>query len=237
MIRPVTELIQKRNLYEVVAERLVQDLVDQRLSPGDLVPTEKALTERYGVGRSSVREGLRMLESHGIIRMTPKGQYVVADHSSALAPSLQLLVSIGHASVEDITELRSFLEVRAAELAAERRSGEDLEAIGEAIDRMEASLEGSRQEMLAADLTFHVAVSAATGNPAIHAVSLGLRKVLEDALAESYWAADKAVAQHRLILAAISDRDVAEAGRQMREHLGWVQTILDEDSRSPLSGD
>lgn len=238
-LREMTELIQKRNLYEVVAERLIQDLVEQRLRPGDLVPTEKTLTERYGVGRSSVREGLRMLESHGVIRMASKGQYVVADHSAALAPSIQLLVSIGHASLPDITELRSILEVQAAELAAGRRRNQDLQEIENAIDAMEASLDGPRQDMLAADLNFHVAIAAATGNPAIHAVSLGLRKVLEEGLSESYWAAEEAVAHHRLILAAIRDRDAELAGRRMAEHLGWVRTILGEkpDVEPSLSTD
>src|SRR5690242_14132312 len=59
--------ISRRKTYELVAERLLEEIGAGRLKPGDRLPTERELTQSYGVGRSSVREALRMLESQGLV--------------------------------------------------------------------------------------------------------------------------------------------------------------------------
>ena len=59
--------IERRNTYELVAESLLALISERHLKPGDALPTERELMQHYGVGRSSVREALRMLESKGLI--------------------------------------------------------------------------------------------------------------------------------------------------------------------------
>ena len=72
------EKVQRRNVYQLIADRLLTEIVENRLCSGTEIPTERELSERYGVGRSSVREGLRMLESQRIIEPGSDGVAIVA---------------------------------------------------------------------------------------------------------------------------------------------------------------
>lgn len=225
----MSELIEKRNVYELVAERLMEEIASGALLPGDVLPTEKELTERYGVGRSSVREALRKLESQRVIRPTGRGAYTVGSRGDALGKSLQMMLMLGHANLEELTEFREILEVRSAGLAAIRRDDQALVGLHGALREMEMALEGSREEMLAADLKFHVAIANATGNGAIAAVSQGLRSALHSALANTYWSSADAIDQHREIAQAIADGDAGRAEQAMRRHLSWIQSILEHE--------
>ncbi len=70
--------IERRKLYELIAEQLLTQISERRLRPGDPIPTERELTHLYRAGRSSVREALRMLESKGVIEAVGGGSFTVA---------------------------------------------------------------------------------------------------------------------------------------------------------------
>src|SRR5207253_2476128 len=78
----------------LVADRLVALIGDGSLQPGDQLPTERELTGSFHVGRSSVREALRMLESQGVIRSVNGGVFVIADAAYPLNSSLRLLLTL-----------------------------------------------------------------------------------------------------------------------------------------------
>ena len=59
--------IERRKVYELIADQLLTEISERRLRPGDVIPPERELTRLYRAGRSSVREALRMLESRGVI--------------------------------------------------------------------------------------------------------------------------------------------------------------------------
>ena len=120
--------IEKRNTYELIAEQLMSE-IGTRLRPGDPLPTERELTATFKVGRSSVREGLRMLESKGVIEPVGNGTFVVSSLRSPLSRSFALLLSLDEANLSELYELRRMLEGEAAALAAMRRSDEDLAAM------------------------------------------------------------------------------------------------------------
>jgi DNA-binding FadR family transcriptional regulator len=228
----MTGKIQRQNVYQLVADQLLEDLASSGLAVGDQIPTERELTVRYGVGRSSVREAMRKLESHGVIRPTGQGGYVLGTQDAAIGESFQLLLQLGHASLAEITELREVLEVPAARAAAERRTPENLADMQRAIDAMELAADESREDVLTADLAFHVAIAEATNNGAIAAAARGIRHALQEALRSNYWSSDVAVAQHRAIGEAIAQGDPAAAGTAMQEHLDWIKTILPQEERA-----
>src|SRR2546430_4260383 len=80
--------IERRKTYELVAERLTEEISSRALSPGDLLPPERELVASFGVGRSSVREALRMLESRGLIASRGNGAFAVASLRNPLDHSL-----------------------------------------------------------------------------------------------------------------------------------------------------
>ena len=110
--------IARRKTYELVAERLVALIGDRSFQPGDQLPTERELTASFQVGRSSVREALRMLESQGVIHAANGGAFVVADAANPLQNSLRLLFALDdQAGMHDLFELRRVCDDRHGSLA------------------------------------------------------------------------------------------------------------------------
>jgi GntR family transcriptional repressor for pyruvate dehydrogenase complex len=216
--------IAKQKTYELIAEQLLAE-IGTRLQPGDALPTERELTDSFKVGRSSVREGLRMLESRGVIEPIGNGTFVVSALRSPLNRSLSLLLSLEEANLRELYELRWMLEGEAAALAAERRSDADLATMRTAIEEMAEGL-SDRETYASADVRFHVAVAAATGNRvALHAMH-AIRDLLERALEQVYGipgSAARSLEQHRQILDAIEAGQAEEARSRMRTHLTRVE--------------
>ena len=220
--------IARRKTYELVAEQLVGLIGARSLQPGDQVPTERELTASFRVGRSSVREALRMLESQGVIRSLNGGAFVVADAAYPLNSSLRLLLTLDESTrLHDVIELRSILECEAVALAAERHGPEHLVRMDEAIEEMAKGLEEPEGDaFIDADLRFHLAVAEATGNRVLlhsmHAVRDVIRRMLM-AVFNLPGSAARAVEEHRSIRAAISEGDPARAREEMRAHLARVE--------------
>jgi len=109
-------LIQRRNVYALLAERLSEDIADG-LQAGDPLPSERALMQQYGVGRSSVREALRMLESSHLIESRSSGTFVVARWSNPLNHSLEMLLTSREADLMQLFEVRSVATANAARVS------------------------------------------------------------------------------------------------------------------------
>ncbi|HEY3208919.1 MAG TPA: FadR/GntR family transcriptional regulator [Actinomycetota bacterium] len=226
------EPIERRKVYEQVAERLLTEIADRRLKPGDRLPPERVLAEAYRVGRSSVREALRMLESRGLIRSMGHGAFKVADYGNPLNQSLGLLLSLRDGDLLELYEVRRIMEVEAAGLAAARRTEEDLARMRSAIDEMVLGL-SSRERYIGADVDFHLAIARATGNRIASHMMDAVRDVMRRALSSIYsipGSPERSTEQHRRIFKAISAGEPDEARKQMREHLlrveGEIRDVL-----------
>ncbi|MDR7482036.1 MAG: FadR/GntR family transcriptional regulator [Armatimonadota bacterium] len=220
-----TAPIERRKIYELVAARLGELISERGLKPGDPLPTERELMQTYRVGRSSVREALRMLESRGLIRPSANGTFQVAEYSNPLSHSLHFLLELDEANLLEIYEVRKILEVEAAGLAALRRTDQDLAQMAGAIASMEAGL-ADKDAYITADLQFHLAVAAATRNRIALRVMHAVRDLLQRALAQVYHipgSPQRSILQHRQILEAIAAGDVEAARRRMLEHLLRVE--------------
>jgi GntR family transcriptional repressor for pyruvate dehydrogenase complex len=227
-MRLPTEPIARRKTYDLVAERLVALISDRSFQSGDQLPTERELTASFQVGRSSVREALRMLESQGVIRSVNGGAFVVADAAQPLNSSLRLLLTLDESTrLHDVIELRSILECEAAALAAERHRPEHLTQMDEAIEEMTKGLdEPEGDAFIDADLRFHLAVAEATGNRVLlhsmHAVRDVIRRMLMTVF-NLPGSAARAVEEHRAVRTAIAAGDAARARDEMRAHLARVE--------------
>jgi GntR family transcriptional repressor for pyruvate dehydrogenase complex len=227
--------IERRKVYELVAERLIEEISARRLRPGDPLPAERSLSGSYGVGRSSIREALRMLESQGLIRSVGSGAFEVAEHSNPLNASLALLLTMQDGDLAELFEVRRILEVETAGLAAERRGEADVVRMQRALEAMEEGLD-SRERYISGDLEFHQAVVAATGNRIALHVMHAIRDVIRRALMSIYQipgSPERSNEQHRQIFEAIVTGDPDGARQRMREHLLRVQRES-EGSRDSL---
>lgn len=225
--------IERRKIYEQIAEQLLAQISERRLRPGDPLPTERELTQLYRAGRSSVREALRMLESKGVIEAVDGGSFAVAAYANPLNSSLQLLLNLDQATMVDIYELRRILECEAAALAAERHTEAHLDLMDAAIDEMARGLQAhgpERAELyIDGDLRFHLAIAEATRNGVILHTMRALRELIRRALMSIFLVPDspeRSSEQHRAIRAAIAGRDGERARAEMRAHLERVESDI-----------
>ncbi|MCS5720646.1 FCD domain-containing protein [Herbiconiux sp. CPCC 203407] len=234
--------------WERVLARVESDLVEGRLGPGDHLPPERALAAELGVGRSSVREGLRVLEVLGLISTSTgsgpqSGAVIVARPTGGLAALIRLQVAAQGFAVPDVVKTRVVLECAvAAELATAVRAGRqpELGAADELLDAMDAVAEGDtvadgdavgdgadeRDGFLALDQAFHRALAAASGNDVLATMMAGLRDSVETYVRHGAtrlgdWPATarRLRAEHRAVLAAIRDGDPATAEARIRSHI------------------
>jgi GntR family transcriptional repressor for pyruvate dehydrogenase complex len=225
------EPITRQKTYELVADRLLGLISGGDLRPGDAVPAERELAQAYGVGRSSIREALRMLESKGVIHAAGNGSFTVAAFGDTLNRSLDFLLSVDQADFRELFEVRHMLEAEAAALAAERHVEPDIAEMARQVAAMQAGLQ-SEADFIAADLRFHMAIAQATRNRLIVHLMHAIRSQLQRSLASSFHvpgSPEHAIEMHRLILDAIAAREPDEARRRMHEHV--TRVALDRDAR------
>jgi DNA-binding FadR family transcriptional regulator len=223
--------------WRVVLEHIERDLLEGRLGPGDRLPSERDLSADLGVGRSSVREALRVLEVMGLIRTATgsgpqAGAIVIATPTGGMSTLLRLQVAAQGFPLADVVQTRLVLE-DAVVTALAQSSDRDTAAVHRLLDAMDADAL-SAEEFLALDAQLHLALAESSGNSVIAAMMAGLRTSIESyvqagAAAVSDWEAMAARlrAEHRDIVSAIDGGDAAEAGSLVRRHItGYYQSVL-----------
>ncbi len=214
--------------WQVVLERIEGDLRDGRLRPGDRLPPERELAAQLGVGRSSVREAVRVLEVLGVVRTATgsgpsAGAMIVTTPRGGLAAFLRLQVAANGFPLSDVVRTRVVLECDVAERLA--RTDADLAEITGILDAMDAESLPPR-EFLALDARFHQALAEASGNAVVSAMMAGLRSSIEaytqaGAARLSSWTAtsERLRGEHRHIVDAVSRGDAAAARERVRAHI------------------
>jgi GntR family transcriptional regulator, transcriptional repressor for pyruvate dehydrogenase complex len=215
--------------WQLVLARIEDDLRAGRLAPGDRLAPERDLAVQLRVGRSSVREAIRVLEVLGVIRTATgsgptSGAIVVAAPRDGLSALLRLQVAATGFPVDDVVRTRVTLETAAVEALAASAT-RDTAAAAEILDAMDAP--GlSPADFLALDAQLHLALTEASGNVVAAAMMEGLRTAIESyvvagALLLPDWeaTATRLRAEHRDIVAAIDAGDAASAHRLVHDHI------------------
>jgi GntR family transcriptional repressor for pyruvate dehydrogenase complex len=224
------EDLERRPVYEQVADRLRESILTGELPPGSALPPERELCERFGVGRTTIREALRALQTTGLaVASGPTSplRVVAADALSTepLRDTLVHLLRMGRVPLDDLIGLRIALEGAGTADAATREPRPDLAAARDQIAFMRAA--GTDLEAFEiADIRFHLELVRASGNEALTIVMLAVRDAISVALLEHLRAlADprptlrQLIAEHEGILQAIIDGDAESARRRSGEHL------------------
>lgn len=228
-----------------VAKRLLAYFTSGELPAGARLPAERQLAASLGVGRSAVREALAALDMLGIVQVRPSsGTYLRGSVSELLPQTLGWGLMLGERDTEDLLELRHGLEVQAARLAAERASAEQITAIRACLEQMADHLD-RLEEFVEADLFFHRAVAAASGNAILGDLLNSVRSLLrvwtERALRDAA-EAKIVLSQHAAVLAAIEGNDPSAAAATMSAHMDGagerlLQAFAAEQAAKGKSGD
>jgi DNA-binding FadR family transcriptional regulator len=167
-------------IAEIVARDLLQEILRRRMQPGEVLPSEAQMLVRYGVGRASLREGLRILEAYGLIKIKsgPRGGPIVdAVGSQDFGRATSFYFQVLGATIGDLLEARTVIEPVMARMAAQRITPESAE-------RLRAVLKAEEEE--ASDATacawgestteFHGLIASMTGN---HVLDLYGRSLMD----------------------------------------------------------
>lgn len=215
--------------WRVVLEKIERDLLEGKLGPGDRLQPERELATTLGVGRSSVREALRVLEVMGLIRTgtgsgPTSGAIIVATPQGGLSQFLRLQVAAQGFPIADVVETRLLLE----DWTVGRLADTDQPDLAESLTTLQAMSEAgvTTEEFLALDSQFHVRLAEATGNQIVAATMGGLRTAIEgyvltgsQRLTDWDATAARLVHEHHGIIEAITAGEPGTARDRVRAHI------------------
>lgn len=221
--------------YERVAGELRRMIVDGELRPGDRLPAEGELTARMGVSRGTLREALRVLSAQKLLtsaRGVNGGTFIAEPSPDDVVETLEtslLLLSRSRVSPAHLLEMRSQLEVPAVELAARRRSEEDLLRLEDSVIGMNEAADASeatRPRQQAMNSNFHMLVLRAAGNPVLEMMARPVFTVLRERFQGQQPGPEfqlRVAAEHAEILQHVRARNSRGARRAMRSHLSGLR--------------
>jgi GntR family transcriptional regulator, transcriptional repressor for pyruvate dehydrogenase complex len=231
-----------------VLGRLREAILSGRIRPGERLPGERQLCERFGVGRPTLREALRSLEATGLIEVRPGkggGSYAATPSEATLGDALAALVNLRGASPEDLAEFRVDFEGENAAWAARRADAGEVAALEAIVAEAEAvgARPGSGRRLARIDVRWHEALARATGNRLRIGIALGIHDAVlrrHDALVQPAAADALAVtipADLAAITRTIAAGDPEAARRLMRDHVEAWNRNTNEAVRNEAEGD
>jgi len=225
------EKIVRLKLSEQVLERLREMLSSGELSPGDYLPSERALAlmERFSVGRPAVREALQSMHTQGLItishgersKVNELSANLVLDQSDNVA---RILLDAVPGNLEHLKEARSMFELGIVKAAALKATDEHVENLRRLHAKQEGFLSGDvdYRNFIEADMEFHTGIADILGNPIVTAASSAMLRWLQEFhTALLHWSGYEEItlAEHARIIDCIADNDSTGAVVEMQSHL------------------
>ncbi|NEC47383.1 FadR family transcriptional regulator [Actinospica acidiphila] len=215
----------KQRLYEQVLDRLRQYVTEGGLRAGDRLPPERDLAQRLGVSRASVKQAIVVLEVQGLVEARHGGGTYLVRDSLDVEPVERMVER--RRRLPDVLEAREALETKLAELAAERRTDDDLAALRSALAHMAEEIEAGGAGV-EGDRRFHAAVTAAAHSALLAEFMRSIAEQIAESRTESLrqpGRPNRSLAQHRAILDAIAEGRPRQAAAAMRRHVRTVAKV------------
>lgn len=223
--------------YEIILDWFKAQLMSGELKEGDAIPSERELAAKFGVSRVPVREALRILEYIGIVSSTTDGMTVQKVDIQLLNPKANFASEITMETMENLFEVRIFLESAAAYYAAKRRTEEDIQLMHQSIQQMLSALDNPDQDdeaMIKASHDFHFHVIHAAKNPVLDNMYKNLYDLLEVSkqfTIHSNHVSSSTLMDHEAILYKIESGNAEEASKYMKFHLSRAMKKLTPEAQ------
>ncbi len=222
--------IQKSSTPEIIIKEIIQHIKSGELKPGAKLPTERDMSQMFGVGRSSIREALKGLVLAGYLKSSQgKGTFIRKDIPVNDLTLTNLQHALAAEQIVELMELREILECNAVKLAAERSNAEDIRRINDALARMQAC-RADISKFYDPDFDFHVAIAAATHNEMICEM---MKRIVEKSheyyekfMPDRLCPPEQAILTARQIVDCIENGEAEKASNYMKAHLDLVETEL-----------
>ncbi len=225
MTQPIEPIV-RRKLSDEVFDRLENMITSGELKPGDEMPSERVLMERFGVGRPAIREAMQSLAkmglvsiSHGerakVLKLTARSIFQQVDSTA----KIMLAQSID--TLEHLKSARIFFERGIAREAAQKATAQDIEELKAIIARQRQAL-GNADVFISADMEFHIRIAKISGNPIFIAVSEAMLAWLREYhIHMLIWTGKEkhTLSEHEEIVEHLANQNADEAEAAMLRHL------------------
>ncbi len=227
MVLPAIEPIARRKLSDEVFDRLKAMITSGEVRPGDSMPSERELMERFGVGRPAIREAMQALSNFGLLTISHgERARVLALTARALTQQVdmaaQMMLATSPNSLDHLKDARLFFERGMARQAAAKATGADITDLSRLVANQRSLLGGDPALFIQADMEFHTAIAAISGNPIFAAVSESMLSWLKRFHTELLiWSGKETytLAEHEAIVGAIKNGNPEAAEEAMAHHL------------------
>lgn len=227
---------------DVLARELRERTLSGELVEGTALPAERELVKQTQMSRATVREALRILEVQNLVRVRAGragGAFVQRPTTKSMASSVTLMIRGQQIKLADLMETREALEPFCAELAAQKRTDDDLAVL----DQANADIADPNADLAAflqANLDWHVGVATAGHNELLIGFMTALSHAIYTGTENAAFVDDTVRAvtarAHRSITNAIRSRDAETASRRMRRHVhSYAKAALAMDEREAIS--
>jgi GntR family transcriptional regulator, sialic acid-inducible nan operon repressor len=222
----ISDPILRRKLSDEVFDRLKMLITSGELLPGDAMPSERSLMERFGVGRPAIREAMQQLSNMGLLTISHGERAKVRQPTAKsifqqVDAAAQVMLSSSPASLEHLKEARRFFERGMVREAATKASTADIAKLRETLALQRTHL-GHPDAFIAADMRFHTQIAGLTGNPLFEAVSEAMLGWLKEYRTEMLiWTGREnlTLVEHEEILKFVASGDPDAAEHAMVKHL------------------
>lgn len=218
--------IPRRKLSDEVRDRLLSEITDGNLAPGQLLPSERELMERYGVGRPAVREAMQALQGMGLIQVRHGERPKVAEPQldqlyDQLSLTMRHVLTHGEGMLEQLKDARVMLEMQMSRVAAVRHDDTQIAGLRAIVADQRAASDSAERFMML-DGAFHQAVAAISGNMLLASVTRAIfawkARFHVDAV-RTPGLEQLTLSEHEAIVEAIASGDPDLAAVRMQEHL------------------
>ena len=236
MFKPINRIENSSpKLYDTIIANIREMMQSGKLKAGERIPTERELADMFQVSRVPVREALKTLEFIGVIQnIRGDGMYIKNVSATDLLEKMDFIMVISPDTINELFEVRETLEVKAARLAAKKRTERDLQKMCTAIERMERAI-GEGKDVLALAGQFHTCIFEASKNKVLLGINEYLMNLLNLSRKMTLRGAERAQNSldfHRKIYAGITSKDEECVAELMRAHIQDAQKKFAENCRN-----
>jgi GntR family transcriptional repressor for pyruvate dehydrogenase complex len=237
-VASIEPLEREQRLYERVVEKVLELIASGTWKTGYRLPSERELSEAFGVSRTVVREAIKALEARGVLESTTgSGVSVRRADVNMVSQSLQTYMQLANRDDFEIrlNEVRRVLEVEMVALAAARRTPEQLAKLHRICQQMRMH-DNTAKQMAELDFSLHVTLAEATQNELFKVLLAPLINQLREHIILTWEDFPRPVEQvfdqHEAIVSAIENGDADAARQAMVKHLAFSREVLEDISKS-----
>ncbi|KGL61801.1 FadR/GntR family transcriptional regulator [Polaribacter sp. Hel1_85] len=210
------------NIQKEIISKIRDLIILKNLEPGDKLPSERMLSDKFEVSRSNVREAIQKLEFYGLLKSIPQsGTFVANIGVIAMNGMIEDILRLDEPEFKSLVETRILLELKTARLAAIRRTEDDLFKMNEALLAYKKKVENG-EDAVQEDLLFHLAIAKASGNSTMNTFMLIITPEIITNFQKHHVCdaglSKRGITDHQAIFDAIKDKNPQLAKQKMKEH-------------------